>query len=114
VAPVTPPCVRYLAAHDDPPSWPGIFFQRGNLLRDGDTMRFTAFKRTGLLLEDERADRRWEQNFDEARIDSEYWTPTSNRSALLRRSTAIMTVVTTLEGMSGAINSPQSLHVKSI
>ena len=78
-------------------------------------MKFTAFKRTGFYWKMGAQIRTWGQNFDEARIESEYWdTYVQQTCAIVKIDSDHDSNDDFLEEYEWGINSPQPLRVKSI
>jgi hypothetical protein len=83
--------------------------------RDGDTMRFKAFKNTGFYWKMGAEIETWGQDFDEARIDSEYWdTYVQQTCAKVKIDSDHDSNDDFLDEYEWGINSPQPLRVKSI
>jgi hypothetical protein len=82
--------------------------------RDGDTMRFKAFRNTGFYWKMGAEIETWGHDFDEARIDSEYWdTYVQQTCAIVKVDSDHDSNDDFLDEYEWGINSPQPLRVKS-
>jgi hypothetical protein len=83
--------------------------------RDGDTMRFRAFKRSGFYWKIGAQITTTQRDFDAARIDSEYWdTYVQQTCAIAKIDSDHDNNDEFLEEYEWGINSPQPLRVKSL
>jgi hypothetical protein len=92
-----------------------IYVSARTFVRDGDTMRFRAFRRSGFFWKMGAQIVTTEQDFDEARIDSEYWdTYVQQTCAIVKIDSDHDNNDEFLEEYEWGINSPQPLRVKSL